>query len=177
MTWHTLREWPWRLGIACGVMIGLWAYVRLAPAPQTRAADAARPALSARLRAGHRAVTIPLPRAVAHAPLIGPGDFVDLLSAFDVAEGEGASGVVITLMQRVAVLHRTPSAAGGGATLTLAVTPRDAQRLLFSARYGSVTPVLVPAADTEPRPLPPPATAASVTGLTRLMRRREYHGR
>ncbi|MBI4365781.1 MAG: hypothetical protein HY543_03080, partial [Deltaproteobacteria bacterium] len=67
----------------------------------------------------------------------------------------------------------------GENTVTLALTPEQAQRVIFATEVGRVRLTLRPQDEPEGAMLAPrdPATAAGVTGMTSLLPRKEYRGR
>ena len=108
--------------------------------------------LSDRLSSGHRALTIQVDDTRSQSGLIMPGDHIDLLQAVEtLRDGERAVSVR-TLIESVPVLAtgqraEGPSAAGqvegpsrpaGYDTLTLRVTPQDAQRISRAEREGEL---------------------------------------
>jgi pilus assembly protein CpaB len=146
-------------------------------------------ALSAVLPSGHRAVTIPVNAVSGNAGLIRPGDRVDLLAQFAFGTTQRAEPMVQTLMQGAQVIavgqtiaHRIPSGASPShakahQTITLAVMPIDAQRVVFALAHGRVHVSLQPSLQEQPPRRLAPSTAASVTGMSNLLQWREYRGR
>lgn len=111
------------------------------------------PLFSAQLPAGRRAITVPVDDVNAIAGLLSPGDRIDLLYV----DRRGAKPRVRPFLQQVLVLATgtttaQPSAGGsasdqmpgpdGFATITLSVTPEEAQRLVLAQRTGELTAVL-----------------------------------
>lgn len=100
--------------------------------------------LSDEIQAGMRAVSIPVSGAAAVAGHVRPNDHVDVLGMFALPEDgndENAQLVTLTVLQNVTVLAtgsdtaRTISAArsrAGYSTVTLLVTPREAEILVFA---------------------------------------------
>ena len=133
-------------------------------------------------------MTIPVRAVSGLAGLVQPHDRVDLLAQFDFGSRETQQSYVFTILQDVEVLAvgralsgigdaKKKSAKGDSGTVTLAVTPDAAQRVVFALVNGSIHLSLLPRGARERTPQLQPATAASVTGMTRLVRRREYRGR
>ena len=103
--------------------------------------------LSTDIGKGLRAVSIPASGIAGVAGAIRPNDRVDILASFTLPVADGAPDefeqVVKTIMQNVTVLaigaetyrsiQENPRAAGGGySTVTLHVTPREAEVLYFA---------------------------------------------
>lgn len=97
------------------------------------------------IRPGMRAVSIAVSGANAVSGMVRPADTVDVLGTFSFSEGEGASAdelVTLTMLQNVTVLATgtdtaktiDPMArnAAGYSTVTLEVTPREAELLVFA---------------------------------------------
>ena len=97
------------------------------------------------IQPGMRAVSIAVSGANAVSGMVRPADTVDVLGTFSFAEGEGASAdelVTLTMLQNVTVLATgtdtaktiDPMArnAAGYSTVTLEVTPREAELLVFA---------------------------------------------
>jgi pilus assembly protein CpaB len=111
--------------------------------------------LSATLERGRRALTFPVDDVNALSGMLTPGDVIDLLYT---GPGAGGAPVVRPLLQRVTVLAtgRTTSmpagrergAAAEFATVTLDVTPDQAQLIVLAQRAGELTAVLRHPADT-----------------------------
>ncbi|MBI2343572.1 MAG: Flp pilus assembly protein CpaB [Deltaproteobacteria bacterium] len=158
------------------------------------------PILSATIGGGRRAIAIPVDDAHAAGGLIRPGDRVDLLARFDVGMTGMTQRHLVTLLQGLRVLavgsamadlyeERLPSKppaqrhglsgtpAQRAATITVEVSREEAQSALFALANGEVFLSLLPGLEVQRAPPIAPATAASVTGLTSLVPRREYRGR
>ena len=159
------------------------------------------PALAGRLRAGARAVTVPVDQVSSQAGLVRPGDRVDLMLAEERNEGAERCVVVRSLLESVLVLAtgqsqrslpaaadplgRITSAADAPdtdySTITLDVTPEQAQQLAVGLRVGELIPMLRGEGDDSPtglatlgtgrlgcRPLPlAEAALAPPSGVTR----------
>ncbi|MBU6377025.1 MAG: Flp pilus assembly protein CpaB [Gammaproteobacteria bacterium] len=154
-------------------------------------------ALAARLREGARAVTVPVDEVSSQAGLVRPGDRVDLMLAEEVVAGTDRCVRVRPLLEALAVLAtgqvQSDSTRGAEAmlrrgvdvasysTITLDVTPEQAQQLALALRMGELIPLLRGDADQLPiqlaertagqpacLPAAGPATAAKRTGGTRL---------
>lgn len=129
--------------------------------PVSRAALATEEvrSLAARLQPGSRAVTVPVDDVTSQAGLVRPNDHVDLMLAEERSE-QGARCVEVTpLIEAVQVLA-TGQAQGEGrngadeqrrgddyrysqySTLTLDVTPVQAQQIAAALRIGDLIPVL-----------------------------------
>ena len=139
------------------------------------------PTLAARLQRGTRAVTVPVDEVSSQAGLVRPGDRIDLMLAEERAEEAGRCVIVRPLLEAVTVLATgrtqrplpgtaTALAAGFGdpdaspdySTITLDVTPEQAQLLAVGLRIGELVPLLRPEGDGDGARS---ATAAS-TGRT-----------
>lgn len=123
-----------------------------------------RAALSAGLDAGRRALTFPVDEVNALSGMLVPGDVIDLL--YTDSSG-GARTSIRPLLQRVTVLatgattraaslgDATDSARDAGAhfaTVTLSVTPEEAQLIVLAQRAGELTAVLRHPADASIEP-------------------------
>lgn len=139
------------------------------------------PTLAARLQRGTRAVTVPVDEVSSQAGLVRPGDRIDLMLAEERAEETGRCVIVRPLLEAVTVLATgrtqrplpgTASALAAGlgdpdaspeySTITLDVTPEQAQLLAVGLRIGELVPLLRPEGDGDGAQS---ATAAS-TGRT-----------
>jgi pilus assembly protein CpaB len=124
------------------------------------------PALAYRLPEGSRAVTVPVDEVSSQAGLVRPGDRVDLMLAEERQEGGERCVVVRSLLESVHVLAtgkatREVAVAGGASpgsidldgsysTITLDVTPEQAQQLAVGLRMGELIPMLRGAGDEAP---------------------------
>lgn len=125
------------------------------------------PALSFRLPEGSRAVTVPVDEVSSQAGLVRPGDRVDLMLAEERIEGAERCVVVRSLLESVHVLAtgqatrdvlRPGDVAGvtgiepgsSYSTITLDVTPEQAQQLAVGLRMGELIPMLRGAGDRAP---------------------------
>ena len=139
------------------------------------------PTLSARLQQGTRAVTVPVDEVSSQAGLVRPGDRVDLMLAEERTEVTGRCVVVRPLLEAVTVLATgqtqkalpSPGASIAGAfddpslgspysTITLDVTPEQAQLLAVGLRIGELVPLLRPEGDARGSP----SAIASSSGRT-----------
>lgn len=131
------------------------------PVPWTALAGGGDAAFSTQLAPGRRALTLPVDDVNAIAGLLVPGDLIDLLYT----ERAGADPSVRPLLQKVPVLATgtatAPPARSGDeagvpadtatfATVTLSVTPEEAQRIVLAQRAGELTAVLRHPADALP---------------------------
>lgn len=115
-------------------------------------------ALAARLREGARAVTVPVDEVSSQAGLVRPGDRVDLMLAEELSEGDERCIRVKPLLESLSVLAtgRVQGESAQGAetmlrrgidvssysTITLDVTPQQAQQLALALRVGELIPLL-----------------------------------
>jgi len=101
--------------------------------------------LSADIKKQMRAVSINCSGAASVSSMVKPNDHVDVIGTFDLSDGTHGAGrakslVTCTMLQNVLVLAtgsrtakmREQGASGGYATVTLEVTPREAEMLAFS---------------------------------------------
>lgn len=160
--------------------------------PLTRSAlqSEAQASLAARLRDGNRAVTVPVDEVSSQAGLVRPGDRVDLLLAEERLEGAERCVVVRSLLEALPVLAtgqmqqatEPENGAAGGlrdygySTITLDVTPEQAQQLAVGLRVGELIPMLRGDDDRAPVrlgslgtqrtgcrvPVPPPGVGAAM---------------
>jgi len=129
------------------------------------AIESRTPALAYRLPEGSRAVTVPVDEVSSQAGLVRPGDRVDLMLAEERVEGAERCVVVRSLLEAVHVLAtgkatRDVAAAAAGSsaidlegsysTMTLDVTPEQAQQLAVGLRMGELIPMLRGAGDDAP---------------------------
>jgi pilus assembly protein CpaB len=112
---------------------------------------------SAGVREGSRALTLPVDEISSFSGLLGPGDRIDLLYAAAAPDERDGVLAVRPLLQAVPVLAtgratrrvmlRDPNGAAHEedrqfATITLDVSPQDAQRIVLAQRTGDLTAVL-----------------------------------
>lgn len=120
--------------------------------------------LDDRLREGERALALRVDAVTGVAGNLTPGSHVDIIGTFREQKADGSSGrddlVTITLLNNVTLLavdtrtreeEFTAGAAGARArgiytTVTLAVTPEEANMLIFAQNYGTITLALRPPA-------------------------------
>lgn len=119
------------------------------------AADATGGALARLVPEGSRAVAVAISDAIAAGGLITPGDRVDVIAVFEEARaGKNGSALVVDDVTVLAVASAlagseapaddkgTRSVAGGprqlSATVTLAVSPAQAQRLALAEEFGAL---------------------------------------
>jgi pilus assembly protein CpaB len=159
--------------------------------------------LAGQVPMGRRAYSLGLKGSKTAGGLIRPGNSVDVIAAFDIgSEGRGRR-TTITVVQDAPVLAvdrrmvGTPVDKGDGEkggmfgavrrpkadelTVTLAVSPSDAQKLALAESAGSISLALRPFADPEEVNAPAPTTISSITSgtgeLFPIKRKfREYRG-
>jgi pilus assembly protein CpaB len=122
------------------------------------------PAFSSGLDSGRRALTFPVDEVNAVAGMLVPGDLIDLLYSDTRSSGRTT---VRPLLQRVPVLAtgsmtrarngtgdvgRSREGAAEFATITLSVTPEEAQLIVLAQRAGELTAVLRHPSDDSPAP-------------------------
>ena len=129
-------------------------------------------ALASRLLNGTRAVTVPVDEVSSQAGLVRPGDKVDLLLAEETTEGSVRCVMVKPLLESLKVLatgaHQVDPSRGADellqrraelgisySTMTLDVTPEQAQQLALALRVGDLIPLLRGQGDATPVSLKP----------------------
>ena len=98
--------------------------------------------------AGHRALTLPveLPRAV--GGVIQAGDHVTVYATFDnVPKKFDLTATVVPDVQ-VLKVNQSSEGNGGAVLLTLALTPVDVQKVIFSEEEGKIWVALLPPGET-----------------------------
>jgi pilus assembly protein CpaB len=126
--------------------------------------------LSDRLRAGARAVTVPVDEVSSQAGLVRPGDKIDLMLAEERNDSGDRCGSVRPLLESVKVLATGRATREGGvsadagadrwqgdsySTITLDVLPEQAQQLAAGQRLGELIPTLRGAGDDAPSGIDP----------------------
>ncbi|WP_027717652.1 Flp pilus assembly protein CpaB [Desulfovirgula thermocuniculi] len=128
------------------------------------AGDAAQ-GLAFQIGGGKRAATIAVDEVSGVGGHLRPGDRVDVVGTVDVPQGGAKVTVTTLLLQNVAVLAVDRSVEAGGnrgagarapqaQTVTLEVTPQQAQVLILAAERGSVRLLLRPAGEEGELSLP-----------------------
>jgi pilus assembly protein CpaB len=129
-------------------------------------------ALASRLQDGTRAVTVPVDEVSSQAGLVRPGDRVDLLLAEEQTVDTERCVSVKPLLESLVVLatgqHQVDPSRGADqmlrspaeslmsySTMTLDVTPAQAQQLALALRVGDLIPMLRGQSDTAPVDLVP----------------------
>ena len=165
--------------------------------------------LSMKIPSGMRAISVVVNDATGVAGLIQPDDFIDILGTFDFGDQSKSRQYTYTLFQNIRVLAvrqdlgeatmalagqeggdeklaqllNKGSSGGAGQTLTLAVTPSQAQEIILAQETGVLTVTLRGLWEADQVLDLEPATPATLTGLKILMRQnvrpryREYRGR
>lgn len=168
------------------------------PIVESQIATVNEAALATRLREGTRAVKVPVDEVSSQAGLVRPGDRVDLMLAEQLADGSERCVRVKPLLESLTVLAtgqvqadpaegaeamlRKGFDASAYSTITLDVTPEQAQQLALALRVGELIPLLRGEQDTtalqlaervegapgcSPAPVRPTSTAASKGPLGR----------
>lgn len=130
--------------------------------------------LSAALRPGMRAVSIPVDDVSGNAGLIRPGDVVDLILTQDLRGRGGASASAPSVVSETVVEHARVIAVGSqliadpsdgsssrARTVTLELAPRGAEAVAVASRLGSLSLALRSFAVTDRERSPPGAAAVS----------------
>ena len=111
---------------------------------------------------GKRAVSIDVTDRTNVSHLIRPGDFVDVIASFDAEQEDEPQNTIIrpritkTVLQNIQVLALGQDQAvleeklkEGPKTVTLAVTPQEAENLVYVSEYAIIRLALRPADDNE----------------------------
>ena len=116
-----------------------------------------RSGLPAQTRSGWRAVSIPVSSVTSVSGLIRPNNFVDVIGTFHFPDARGDSSldtVTMTILQRVKVLatgadigYASQNGAQSGvapvsrsySTVTLELTPKEVEMIIFAQQKGSLT--------------------------------------
>lgn len=115
-----------------------------------------RTGLPAQTRSGWRAISIPVSSVTSVSGLIRPNNFVDVIGTFHFPDAKGDSSldtVTMTILQRVKVLatgtdigyaqqNGAQSAAAvprSYSTVTLELTPKEVEMIIFAQQKGSLT--------------------------------------
>lgn len=127
-----------------------------------------QPGLTFDIPAGKRAVTVAVNEVIGVGGFVKPGDMVDILGTF-AKEFFGEDGTV-TVLQDVQVVAVAQAMKDDGkadakvsTTVTLAVTPEEAQRLTLAEERGKLRLALRPAGNADRVKLPA-ATAQNIQG-------------
>ena len=116
-----------------------------------------RTGLPAQTRSGWRAISIPVSSVTSVSGLIRPNNFVDVIGTFHFPDAKGDTSrdtVTMTILQRVKVLatgtdigyaQQNGAQAGASAmgrsysTVTLELTPKEVEMIIFAQQKGSLT--------------------------------------
>lgn len=117
-----------------------------------------RGGLPAQTRSGWRAISIPVSSVSSVSGLIRPNNFVDVIGTFHFPDARGDSSldtVTMTILQRVKVLATgsdigyaqqngsqsasSASAARSYSTVTLELTPKEVEMIIFAQQKGTLT--------------------------------------
>ncbi|MGI6358030.1 MAG: Flp pilus assembly protein CpaB [Bacillota bacterium] len=116
-------------------------------------ANAESAGLSFQLPEGKRAVSVGINSRIAVSYLLRPGDAVDVLISYEQTEGNQRESHTAVMLQNIKVLAvgselRVGARAPGDAeTITLAVSPAEAEKLAWAEDYGRIRLALRPATD------------------------------
>ena len=150
--------------------------------------------LAAKVGTGERAIALAIDDAHAVGGFLRPGDRVDVLTTFDFGSDVASRLSTLTLMDALPVLAVDRDAIGEFSaaspkketdetqTVTLLVTPKQAQQLIFAQAAGDITLSLRSRDEPEGGVAIPPTAIRDVTGMEELLRPRrssfrEYRGR
>ena len=113
--------------------------------------------LPAQTRSGWRAISIPVSQVSSVSGLIRPNNFVDVIGTFHFPDAKGDSSldtVTMTILQRVKVLATgadigyaqqngaqsgSSAAARSYSTVTLELTPKEVEMIIFAQQKGTLT--------------------------------------
>jgi len=104
------------------------------------------------LEPGYRALSVQINERIAVAYLVRPGDFVDVAVSYEPTTGVIESRSII-MLQNIQVLALGSTVTHGASappdakTITLAVSPEQAERLVWAEDFGSLRLLLRPVAD------------------------------
>ncbi len=112
-----------------------------------------RTGLPAQTRSGWRAISIPVSSVTSVSGLIRPNNFVDVIGTFHFPDAKGDASldtVTMTILQRVKVLatgtdigyaqqNGAAPAARSYSTVTLELTPKEVEMIIFAQQKGSLT--------------------------------------
>ena len=114
-----------------------------------------RTGLPAQTRSGWRAVSIPVSSVTSVSGLIRPNNFVDVIGTFHFPDSRGDSSldtVTMTILQRVKVLAtgtdigyaqqngaQSSALSRSYSTVTLELTPKEVEMIIFAQQKGSLT--------------------------------------
>ena len=104
------------------------------------------PTFSARVEAGHRAVTVPVDEINSMSGLLEPGDIIDLVASFD-RKGKKTTFPLLQGVQVMATGQRSVDDPKSGerrqySTVTLEATPEQARQVIVAREVGRVTALL-----------------------------------
>lgn len=166
--------------------------------------------LSVKIGSGMRAVSVAVDEVSGVAGMVRPNDLVDIIATFDFGSEAAAKVYTYTILQGAQVVavgddlgagdmitpgstknekglfgqqQGLPVMGASKKTVTLALTPDDAQKVILAQETGSITLALRPSWEKVEKAELEPATPASVTGIRDLLKARnrpvyrEYKGR
>jgi pilus assembly protein CpaB len=120
-----------------------------------RIMDDKKSPLSFSIPDGMRALSINITEQSFVSYLIRPGDYIDIIASFELESIEEAATVTIypritkTIIQNLQVLALSQNTVVAGdkvseipKTVTLAVTPQDAEKLVYASEYATLTMIL-----------------------------------
>jgi pilus assembly protein CpaB len=138
--------------------------------------------LAAVLGPGMRAVTVGVDMVTGTAGLIWPGDHVDLILTETIDDPTAPAGHRIAgetvlhnvrviaidqeLMQGATTASASTNAPAGGRTVTLEVSPENAERVAVATRLGHLSLSVIAADSPDTPPAPSAATGAAVVAST-----------
>jgi len=110
--------------------------------------------LSYQLATGYRAISISINQKISVAYQVRPGDFVDVIVSYEQATQarESTSTIMLQSIQVLAVGSEMKAGAAApvsAETITLAVKPDQAERLVWAEDYGKIRLVLRPVSDSQ----------------------------
>lgn len=110
--------------------------------------------LSFQLATGYRAVSIGMNQRISVGNQVRPGDYVDVVVSYELptTARESHTDIMLQNIQVLAVGTEMKSGANGPAgaeTITLAVEPEQAERLVWAEDYGKIRLILRPVEDDQ----------------------------
>ena len=115
--------------------------------------------LAGKVSPGRRAVTVAVNPVSALAGMVVPGDRVDVITTFN-TEGNPSQSLTSTIIHNIPVLAVDTNTSAGNprgeapATVTLQVTPAQAQELILATERGSIRLTLRSPDDIQATPIP-----------------------
>jgi pilus assembly protein CpaB len=108
--------------------------------------------LNTAIPAGMRAISVAVDEESGVGYMVKPGDYVDVLLTFDMTGGKSGYNATATILQAARVISAGRNSSGayaedGYRTLTLALTPQEAETITFAREKGKLSFSLRPIGD------------------------------